>query len=242
MKRSGAAKLAFLVLIFLVFTASVARPEFLVLDLFDNLPTGQIPEGWSVVGEDKGVYVVENPDANNKSLQIEGVNGGIHVRRAFEPTADTITVETRFMPVTMTGGNYGIPYVQEQGVNLGGPVGAVCILLRDGKLDYYNGAWENFATIVEGKWYEVKIVTSAKNKEFDLYFDGEEIVKGALHRFEYPALGELLFGPGVAHTGGNVFLYDYVVVYEGTEIPFDPFSVSASGKLAAMWGEVKLDN
>jgi hypothetical protein len=225
---------------FLVFIINAAEADFLVRDLFDDLPTGTLPEGWTVVGEESGVKVVEEPSATNKSLLIEGIGAGVHVRRAFEPQTGVFTIEVRFMPQVMTGGNYGLPYVEEQDVALGGPVGAVCILHRNGGIDYYNDGWVNFTTIEEGTWYEIKIVTSNDSKTYDLYFNGDEIVTGAAHRNEYESLGELLFGPGVAHTGGNKFLYDYVLVYEGTEKPDTVTSVSASGKLTETWGEIKL--
>jgi hypothetical protein len=219
-----------------LFASSAKESDFLVLDTFDADPTGTLPDGWIVrTGDEQDVKVVEEPSATNKSLEIDGGGGRVDLDRHFEPQTGVFAVEVDFVPVAAIG-NICMPYIGKEGATNGGF--SVCFLLFGKDISYHNGGWVRgtIGDAEEDKWYHVKIVVDVEAQSFDLYFDGEEIVKGAAFRGGADNLSVVDFGGG-AETG-YLYLIDNLMVYEGAERP--SIQVRAFRKLATAWAEVKL--
>ena len=221
-----------LISVVLLSTSEAAEDDFIVYDVFDDQPTGKVPDDWEVrEGSEKNVEVVDLPDAKNKSLQVDASGQRTMAGRNWEPQMEVTTVEVDFMPVTPNG-NFTLPYIGRQGAFNGGF--AACILAFTRDLSYHNGGWVR-GTIGDaeaGRWYHVKSVVYVEDQKFDLYFDNKEIAIGAAFRGATESVGMAEFG------GGGKYLVDNLMVYAGTEMP--RLQVASFGKLASTWASIKV--
>lgn len=176
--------------------------SFLVLENdFNKEITESMPAGW---GTAQGIGVKEFPSGVNKSIKVEKEQGkvvstGIQIGKQ----AGVVALEAKIYienksnwKSLMVSDVFGKELVQ---------VG----FDRGGNIYSYNGtSYVPFLEYAKGQWYEVRLIINTYTDTFDLYIDGNLIIKGASLVNSTTALAKIEFTS--SEEPGGVYYFDDV--------------------------------
>jgi hypothetical protein len=168
--------------------------EYLVIEDFEAIEPGSIPQTWMVSTQGGMVEVVEAPDEDNHVLYMkrDTNSGRTSFKKTFAPgeLSGIVTLEADIMrhdTVTSSASWVSVPYISGSNGQIG-----VSFAFSKGKIVAYNGgASQNIMDYEVGKWYNVQIVMNIITKTFDLYIDGEKIWDDAPFRNPITDIGTI---------------------------------------------------
>jgi len=190
--------------------------EYLVLDQFNDVPTGTRPPGYQVTTTGGTVSVVGTPSAADRSLLFSktGTAGEATAVRAFGPQTGTVIVQAN----VRTGEATAVKVALYAYSASGRP--ASTIQFHSGWLVYYDGAVVHRLTpVTPGEWYTIRLVLDVTARQFDIFIDGRQFApNGGAVPSRWPFrdsgaadINHLMFGVGAAQQGtlgvDNVMVY-----------------------------------
>jgi len=212
---------------------------------FNADQVGAAPSGgWKPTVEGK-VEVADIPSATNKSARITDVgNGGGMTLLLDKPVAGkTVTLEFKYMEDKGWTGGCEIFYIMNQ--KCPDEWSGVCMVNNDdGTFSYHDGTnWVVAVPFEDGVWHNYRVVMYTDKDQYDLYYDNQNLVKGARFRKFEGLEGQGIDKFNVANVGdgGSTFVkyFDDIMLYEGTTKPVVT-SVKPETKLTTKWGEIKV--
>ena len=229
--------------LFLAVSVSIAQEQedFIFFYDFNAEKAGEAPpDPWkpTAMGE---IVVEEFPSADDKSVRVEDSGSGGGMTLILDPMleAGIVSLEFRWLLKESSGSDVEILYVMNQQApdNWSG----ACIAMVPGKkatLEFHDGAWILAGQIENEVWHDLKVVMHLDDNEYDFYYDGEELVKGAAFRNYAGNKGISKFNVGNVGNGGTTFVtyFDDIILYEGDT---KPVSVEPISRLSATWGLIK---
>jgi len=233
------------VMVLMLSSPGLAKEGYIFFYDFNADQTGKAPSGgWKPTVEGK-IEVDDVPSATNKSVRItdSGTGGGMTLLLDKPITGKTVTMEYKFMRETGWSVACEIFYVMNQ--KCPDDWSGICVKDNDdGTIAYHNGVdWVNSVALVDNAWHDFKVVMHTDKDNYDLYFDGQEIVKGAGYRKFAGLEGQGVDKFNVANVGdgGSTFVkyFDDIVLYDGTTRPVVS-PVKPAYKLTTNWGNIKV--
>jgi hypothetical protein len=231
-------------LMFVVSAVSLAQEEdFIFYYDFNGEDAGDPPsEPWKPTAA--GEIVVEDfPSEGNKSVRVtdNGSGGGMTLILDSPIKDKTVSLEFKWFMEQSSGSDVEVFYVLNQ--KCADDWRGACIAMVPGKssiLEYHDGAWIHAGNMEAEVWHDFKLVMYLDKLKYDLYYDGEEVVRNADFRDYAGVDGIDKFNVGNVGNGGTTFVtyFDDIVLYEGTT---RKISVEPVFKLATAWGSIKRD-
>ena len=232
-----------LILLFLIPSISICQDAIIFSYDFNKDNTGKPPsDPWKVTPAGK-IEVADFPSKVNKSVKITDSGSGAGMTLLLDkPITDkTVSLEFKFYREKGWTVSCEIFYVMNQKC----PDDWSGIDIKDsdnGKISYHDGAgWNDAVDIEDEVWHDVKLVLYLAKDKYDFYYDNKKMAEGMGYRNWGGLNGKGVDKFNVANVGdgGSTFVkyYDDIIFYEGTT---KPFAVKSEGKLATLWGSVKV--
>lgn len=231
----------FLLLMF--FISSICSSQVIFLYDFNKETTGKPPsDPWKATPVGK-VEVVDFPSKTNKSVKITDSGSGAGMTLLLDSPIrnKTVSLEFNFMRESGWSTACEIFYVMNQ--KCPDDWAGICIKDSDnGFISYHNGVdWVDAVKLTDDVWHTIKLVFYLDKDKYDFYYDGKEMAKNVGYR-KWAGLekqGIDKFNVANVGDGGSTFVkyYDDIILYEGTT---KPIAVESDGKLATLWGTVKI--
>ncbi|MET7396781.1 glycosyl hydrolase family 28 protein [Dactylosporangium sp. NPDC005572] len=188
---------------------------YLVLDRFDDAPTGAPPPGYQVNKEARA-QVAALPSALDRSLLLSRAGkGDATAVRPFTPTGGTVIVQATVRTDKSSGTRLAL------GVQGSGGQTVANLEFSEGKLVYDTGrSRDELMSFAANRWYTIRLVLDVPAQRFDVYVDGRRLEPIDPNQQRVPRwafrdgaddVGRLSFGVGSQDTG--TLAIDKVMAY-----------------------------
>jgi hypothetical protein len=230
----------FLVLSFTLTAYALPQDDVIFYESFDDIPVGKTPEGWLITNVGK-VEVAEFPSAIDKSLHIVDQFTGAGAKVTFAPQkAGVFSIEYRFLRVKGSSGDdveiiYVIGSKGEQPFN-----GSDVAMHPGGAFNYNNGgAWQDGEKIEDDKWHLFKYEIELDGNKWNLFYDEQQVKSNIKFRGNIGGALDMMLIMNFVDGGTSFEAYlSEILIYKGTKRP--ALAVEKRGKLATVWGRIKL--
>jgi len=231
----------FLVILFFIPSTGICQVIF-SYD-FNKETTGKPPSApWSITPAGK-IEIVDFPSKTNKSVKITDSGSGAGMTLLLDSPIKNKTVSLEFNFMRENGWTVACEIFYVMNKKCPDDWSGICIKDSDnGFISYHNGVdWVDAVKLTDDQWHTIKLIFYLEKDKYDFYYDGKEMAKNVGYR-KWDGLdkqGIDKFNVANVGDGGSTFVkyYDDIILYEGTT---KPFAVKSDGKLANMWGAVKI--
>ncbi len=233
-----------LILFFLISSIAICQEVIIFSYDFNKDDTGKPPsDPWKSTPAGK-IEIADFPSKANKSVKItdNGSGGGMSLILDSPIKGKTVSIEFKWFREEGDATGVEIFYIMNQ--KCPDDWSGICVKTESGKIGYNDsGTWFEGDKFNDGVWYDFKYVMYTDKDKYDFFLNGKQIAKTAGFRNFGGLNGAGIDKFNVANVGngGSTFImyFDDIILYEGT---IKPFAVKSEGKLATLWGAVKISS